>query len=224
MGNTSNDTNANQQGQESFSYAMQIVLTKAGPNAKLSAEDIAAKLPTKNPEAPSMLDRLLRVLASHCIVGCCLANDEEGGHPRRLYSLTPVSKYFAQNEDGVSLAPLMNLAQDKVFIASWSQLKDAILEGGIPFDRVHGTNAFEYCGRDPRFNYVFNTAMINQTTIVMKKILETYKGFEKLNRVVDVGGGLGITLNMITSKYPTMKGINFDLPHVIRHAPTFPGK
>ncbi|OMO70071.1 O-methyltransferase, family 2 [Corchorus olitorius] len=65
--------------------------------------------------------------------------------------------------------------------------------------------------------------MINHTTIVMKNILETYKGFEKLNRVVDVGGGLGITLNMITSKYPSIKGINFDLPHVIQHAPAYPG-
>ncbi|OMO70073.1 O-methyltransferase, family 2 [Corchorus olitorius] len=231
--------------QESFSYAFQIVestvmpmsmhtasqlevfeiMAKAGPDAKLSAKEIAAKLPTKNPEAPSMLDRILRVLASHSIVGCSLSDDEHGGrNPQRLYNLTPVSKYFVRNEDGVSLGPLMSLPQDKVFLASWSQLKDAILEGGVPFDRVHGTNAFEYPGRDPRFNQIFNTAMMNHTTIVMKKILETYKGFEKLNRVVDVGGGLGMTLSIITSKYPSIKGINFDLPHVIKHAPAYPGQ
>nr|GFC40040.1 caffeic acid 3-O-methyltransferase-like [Tanacetum cinerariifolium] len=40
-----------------------------------------------------------------------------------------------------------------------------------------------------------------------------------LKSVVDVGGSLGITINMIVSKYPTIKGINFDLPHVTRHAP-----
>nr|KJB52490.1 hypothetical protein B456_008G264700 [Gossypium raimondii] len=28
---------------------------------------------------------------------------------------------------------------------------------------------------------------------------------------------------MIVSKYPTIKGINFDLPHVIENAPTCPG-
>ncbi|KAL5863221.1 hypothetical protein ACOSQ3_000735 [Xanthoceras sorbifolium] len=27
-----------------------------------------------------------------------------------------------------------------------SQLKDAVLEGGIPFNRVHGMHAFEYSG------------------------------------------------------------------------------
>ena len=65
--------------------------------------------------------------------------------------------------------------------------------------------------------------MISHTTIVLKQILESYKGFEQLNRVVDVGGGLGVTLSIITSKYPSIKGINFDLPHVIQHAPAYPG-
>ncbi|KAK6272650.1 hypothetical protein POUND7_009733 [Theobroma cacao] len=232
-----------EQNQESFSYAIQIVtsnalpmsmhaaiqlqlfeiIAKAGPDAKLSPKEIAVQLRTKNPDAPSMLDRLLRVLASHNIVGCSVADDEQGNNPQRLYSLTPVSKFFVPNEDGVSLGPLMSLLQDKVFLDSWSQLKDAILEGGIPFDRVHGTHAFEYPDKDPRFNQVFNTAMINHTTIIVKKILETYKGFEQLNRVVDVGGGLGVTLSIITSKYPSIRGINFDLPHVIQHAPAYPG-
>ena len=65
-----------------------------------------------------MLDRILRVLASHSIVGCSLADDEQGD-PQRLYSLTPVSKFLVRNEDGVSLGPLMNLLQDKVFLDSW---------------------------------------------------------------------------------------------------------
>ncbi|EOY03572.1 Caffeic acid 3-O-methyltransferase 1 [Theobroma cacao] len=231
-----------EQDQESFSYAMQIVsssvlpmsmhaaiqlelfdiIAKAGPNAKFSPKEIAAQLPCKNPEAPSMLDRILRVLASHGIVGCSVV-DEEGNNPQRLYSLTPVSKFFVRNEDGVSFGPLMALTQDKVSLDSWSHLKDAVLEGGVPFDRVHGTHAFEYFGKDPRLNQVFNTAMINHATIIVKKILETYKGFKQLNRVVDVAGGLGVTLSLITSKCPYIKGINFDLPHVIQHAPTCPG-
>jgi len=65
--------------------------------------------------------------------------------------------------------------------------------------------------------------MHNQTTIVIKNILKFYKGFKDLAKLVDVGGGLGVTLNLITSKYPHIKGINFDLPHVIEHAPYYPG-
>lgn len=102
-------------------------------------------------------------------------------------------------------------------------MKDAVLEGEVPFDKAHGMRAFPYLGTDPRLNNVFNKGMLNPTTIVMKKILETYKGFEGLNEVVDVGGGVGATLHMIISKYPHIKGINYDLPHVIAEADTFKG-
>lgn len=83
--------------------------------------------------------------------------------------------------------------------------------------------AFDYHGTDPRFNKVFNRGMADHSTITMKKILEMYKGFEGLKTVVDVGGGTGAVLNMIISKYPHTKGINFDLPHVVSDAPNYPG-
>jgi caffeic acid 3-O-methyltransferase len=65
--------------------------------------------------------------------------------------------------------------------------------------------------------------MINLTKIVMKNVLESYKGFKDIKRLVDVGGGLGVNINLITTKYPQIKGINFDLPHVIQSAPSYPG-
>ncbi|KAH9781422.1 Flavone 3'-O-methyltransferase 1 [Citrus sinensis] len=103
-----------------------------------------------------------------------------------------------------------------------SQLKEAIIEGGVPFDRVHGTRAFEYPRLDPRFNEVFNTAMYNLSTLVIQKILEAYNGFKHIKQLVDVGGSLSNTLKAITTKYSHVKGINFDLPHVIQHAPEYP--
>ncbi|TQD94593.1 hypothetical protein C1H46_019838 [Malus baccata] len=98
-------------------------------------------------------------------------------------------------------------------------LKDAVLEGGISFNKAYGMTAFEYHGTDPRFN----KGMANHSTITMKKLLENYNGFEGLTSIVDVGGGTGAVLNMIVSKYPSIKGINFDLPHVIEDAPQYPG-
>ncbi|GMN42754.1 hypothetical protein TIFTF001_011956 [Ficus carica] len=232
--------------EESFSYAMQLamssvlpmslqcaielgvfdIIAKAGEGAKLSPGEIAAQMAANdNPDAPVMLYRILRMLASHSVLSCSVISDsiETESNFQRLYSLSPVSKYFVTNEDGVSLGPFMALIQDKIFLDSWPQLKGAILEGGIPFNRVYGTHAFEYPGLDSRFNHVFNTAMYHQTTIVVKNILKVYKGFNHLKQLVDVGGGLGVTLNLITSKYPHIKGIDFDLPHVIEHAPAYPG-
>ncbi|GLT74860.1 hypothetical protein SLA2020_466260 [Shorea laevis] len=117
----------------------------------------------------------------------------------------------------------MTLLQDKIFLDSWSQLKDAIVEGEVPFDRVYRTHDFKCPANDSRFYHVFNKAMISHTTIVIKEILESYKGFEHLIRLVDAGSGLGVTVSSITSKYPFIKGINFDLPHVVQHVPPYPG-
>ncbi|KAH7510834.1 hypothetical protein FEM48_ZijujUnG0080200 [Ziziphus jujuba var. spinosa] len=226
--------------EEIFSYALQLVgssalpmsllcaielgvfdiIGKAGEKAKLSPTEIAAQLGTNNPDAPTMLDSILRLLACHSVLNCSVVADDNNNkidgslQLQRRYSLAPVSRFFVTNKDGVSLGPLMSLTQDKVFLASWSQLKDAILQGGIPFNRVYGMHAFEYPEVDPRFNQVLNTAMYNHTTIAIKQILEVYKGFEHIKQLVDVGGGFGVTLKSITSTFPHIKGINFDLPRV----------
>uniref|UniRef100_M1BS72 O-methyltransferase n=1 Tax=Solanum tuberosum TaxID=4113 RepID=M1BS72_SOLTU len=41
----------------------------------------------------------------------------------------------------------------------------------------------------------------------MKRIVECYKGFQGVKEIIDVGGGLGISLASIISKYPNIKGI-----------------
>ncbi|KAF9622016.1 hypothetical protein IFM89_029236, partial [Coptis chinensis] len=198
------------------------IIAKAGPGAQLSPKDITSHLPTQNPNTAGFLDRILRLLASYNVLTSTLATHEDD-IVERLYGLAPVSKYFVPNEEGVSLASYVLLSQDKACMDSWYHLKDSILEGGIPFNKVHGKHMYEYAGVDPRFNEVFNKAMFDHTSIFMKKMLESYKGFKDLKEVVDVGGGLGSIVSMITSKYPTIKGINFDLPHVIAQAPSYPG-
>jgi len=126
--------------EESFSRAMQLggsvvlsmalqtatelgvfkVLKEAGEDAKLSAKDIASKISCTNPEAASMLDRLLALLSSHSILNCSLISDHQLPPTfQRLYTITPVATFFAPNSDGVSLGPLMALLQDKIFLHSW---------------------------------------------------------------------------------------------------------
>ena len=69
------------------------------PNNHLPSQ-IVAHLPTKNPNAATMLDRILRMLACHSVLGCSVVADDFGSF-QRLYSLSPVSKHFVRNEDGV---------------------------------------------------------------------------------------------------------------------------
>ncbi|EEF47074.1 o-methyltransferase, putative [Ricinus communis] len=214
---------------ENFGYALQLalgsalpmslhtaielgvfeIIAKAGPESKLSASEITAEIPdVQNPDAALMLDRILRLLARHNVLGCSLNGLE------RIYSLTPVSEYFVPNQDGIHL--FVDL------LTSRGKIKDAVLEGGSPFKKFHGTNCFEYSSLDSRFNHVFNVAMVHLTSFLITKILAC-KIFEQLKQLVDVGGGLGHTLKAIISKYPHLKGINFDLPHVVKCAPAIPG-
>ncbi|KAJ0241440.1 O-methyltransferase domain-containing protein [Hirschfeldia incana] len=82
----------------------------------------------------------------------------------------------------------------------------------------------EYLGSDDeQFAELFNLAMSESSTLVMKKILQVYKGFEDVNTLVDVGGGVGTVLGLVTSKYPHIKGINFDIASVVAYAPPYPG-
>ncbi|KAG9152075.1 hypothetical protein Leryth_021210 [Lithospermum erythrorhizon] len=198
------------------------IMAKAGPNAQISASEIVTSLPTSNPEASLVLDRMLRFLASYSILKCSVVVDEEG-NDKRLYSLTPICSNYIRNEDGFAIAPYLLAQFDKVFMQAWYQLKDSILEGGTPFNREYGMHAFEYPGKDSRFNDVFNKGLQNLTGVTMKIILEVYKGFDGIEEVIDVGGGYGASLAWIVSKYPKIRGINFDLPHVIKDAPAIQG-
>nr|GEX21180.1 caffeic acid 3-O-methyltransferase-like [Tanacetum cinerariifolium] len=122
--------------EDQFTYAMQLVtstsltmvlvssiklkvldaISEAGPHAQLSAHEIATRLSIPNQNAPAMIDRMLRLLASHSVVTC-----KEGTHDSKLvrvYGLTPVAKYFIPNEDGVAVSAFMELLTDKILIDS----------------------------------------------------------------------------------------------------------
>jgi flavonol 3-O-methyltransferase/caffeic acid 3-O-methyltransferase len=102
-------------------------------------------------------------------------------------------------------------------------MKDAVVEGGgSAFSKAMGMSWFDYAGKDLRFNRLYIDAMKHHSVILTKKLLELYTGFHGIGTLVDVGGGTGTLIHAITSKYPTIKGINYDLPHVISEAPPYP--
>ncbi|CAA6656102.1 unnamed protein product [Spirodela intermedia] len=178
------------------------IISRAGSGAQLLPEEIVVQLPTENPAAVIMVDRILRLLASYSILTCSVV-DGDGGKVRRRYGLA--------------------LSHGQGFYGELVLLKGLSSAGGNPFNKAYGMTLFEYLGTDPRFNNVFNASMSNYSTITMNKMLEIYQGLDGFGVLVDVGGGVGATLNMIISKHQSIKGINFDLPHVIADAPSFPG-
>jgi caffeic acid 3-O-methyltransferase len=200
------------------------ILSKAGSGSHLSCSEIASQLPTKNPNAPEILDRMLRFLVSYSIITCKIVAGDGDDLPQRLYGLSPASKYLVRNEDGFCLGTMM-LSQQKFGSSHWNILKDAILgEAGIlPFEMVHGKTFFETLAENEEMYKFFSKDMTHYTAILTKKILQVYQGFDGLKVLVDIGGGFGINLSLIVSKYPTIKGINFDVPNVIKNAPPVSG-
>lgn len=202
---------------------LEIIAKATTSSRKLSPAEIASHLAAKNPDAPSIIDRILRLLASHSIVTCNLVTGEDG-HTQRLYGLTSLGTYFLQNEDGISFASQLTFSLEKCTIECCRDyMKEVTLEGGFSSVKAFGMHWFDLLGKDSEMCSTFNTAISKNTTFIMNKILESYKGFEGISEVVDVGGGWGANLKLILSKYPQIKGINFDLPHVIKDAPNFPG-
>ncbi|KAH8972592.1 hypothetical protein BDL97_02G206700 [Sphagnum fallax] len=215
------------------------ILVKAGAAASqksLTAKEIAEQLvrPTANGTAVNSgyLQRILRLLASVNIVSesvAVVAAAEPGNftsyntHHQRSYALTPIGKYFVQGEDGSSLAPFFFMHDDWVFKKSFDHLSAAVLDDSVdPFVRAHGKSVYQLNNDDPRVDKLFNTAMTSLSSIYMEALLGAYHGFQDVNCLVDVGGCTGASLALITAKYPHIRGINFDLPHVVATSPTYP--
>ncbi|KAL1189994.1 Indole glucosinolate O-methyltransferase 5 [Cardamine amara subsp. amara] len=155
-----------------------------GSGSFLTPSEITTRLPTKpsNPEAPALLDRMLLLLASYSMVKCQVV--EELG----------------------TLASQLVVTLDTVFLNTWAQLKDVVLEGGVAFGRANGgLKLFDYISKDERLSKLFNRTGFSVG--VLKKFLQVYRGFEEVNVLVDVGGGVGDTVGFLTSKYPNIKDV-----------------
>ena len=88
-------------------------------------------------------------------------------------------------------------------------------ESAVPATTGHG--AFEHFAKNPELSKIFNDAMTGFSQAVIPAVIEAYD-FSGINTLVDVAGGHGAVLTAILQKYPSMKGVLFDLDHVIAGA------
>ncbi|KAI8018644.1 Xanthohumol 4-O-methyltransferase [Camellia lanceoleosa] len=140
-----------------------------------------------------------------------------------LYGPTHMSRWLLHGAE-LSLAPMLMMENDHRALAPWHYLSNCVREGGIAFQKAHGREIWDYCSMNPEFNKIFNDAMGCTARITMKAIMTAYKdGFCGVGSMVDVGGGTGAAMGEIVKVHPHIKGINFDLPHVIATAPEYGG-
>ncbi|KAJ4953714.1 hypothetical protein NE237_030546 [Protea cynaroides] len=127
------------------------IIAEAGAGACLSTHDIVSRLPTQNPDAPRLLDCMMRLLVSHSLLTCTVLS-----HDHKLYHLAPASKLLIKNKDGASFAPYVQVLMHQSIINSWYYLKESILDGGgSPFYKAHGMIVEDYLGKNPKLGVEF---------------------------------------------------------------------
>ncbi|XP_059073361.1 caffeic acid 3-O-methyltransferase-like [Cryptomeria japonica] len=182
------------------------------------AQHISASTKNKVPQR-EYLFRILRLLAF-----CGVFTEDIDEQIKQLkYGLNSVSKLLVKEGNRDSFVPFLMLAVDKVYLDTHHHFRDAVLEGCHPFVKVHGTSPWEYVSSNAEANKLFIQAMACHTKDVMASVVKMYDGFKSVRSVVDVAGGVGSALSAILGQHSHIKGMNFDLPHVIATAPAIPG-
>ncbi|OWM91012.1 hypothetical protein CDL15_Pgr023345 [Punica granatum] len=186
----------------------------------ITLHEIAASIDgSSSPDVPS-LARIMRLLVRRDIFAA--HQPSEGGDT--LYGLTYSSRWLVMKSE-LNLSPLVSMENHPLQLAPWHYLSECIKDGGsTPFKKVHGLEIWEMASKNPMFNKLFNDAMACTTQIIMQAVMVAYKdGFRFIGSLVDVGGGTGRVITEIVKANPHIRGINFDLPHVVATAPAYPG-
>jgi ubiquinone/menaquinone biosynthesis C-methylase UbiE len=152
------------------------------------------------------LYRLLRALAS---VG--IFSEGEARH----FSLTSLAELLCSDVAGSKRA-LALMSGDEQFRA-WAEIDYSIRTGKVAFDKVFGKPLFDYLAAHPDKARNFDAAMVGIHGRESSAILNAYD-FAGIRVIADIGGGNGSQITEILKKHGNMKGILFDLPHVIERA------
>lgn len=140
------------------------------------------------------------------------------------YSQTPISRLLIRNSDK-SFADLVLLESSPVMLDPWQCLRGRVLDEGSPaFEAAHGEDLWSYAERDPIHSKLINDGLASTARAAVSAMIDGCpEVFEGIRSLVDVGGGNGTTLGKLIKGFPWIKGINFDLPHVVSVAPQWSG-
>jgi hypothetical protein len=96
----------------------------------------------------------------------------------------------------------------------WTELPWSIETGKSAVYKAYDVAPFEYLAQHPADATLFNQAMMDLSTADSPLIASSYD-YSQFKTLVDIGGGLGTLLGAILDRTPSLKGIVFDLPHVM---------
>jgi hypothetical protein len=138
--------------------------------------------------------------------------------PSRRFTLTQLGTALRRDIPG---SPSWNarIWLDRFQWEPWGELLHCVKTGQPAFERRHGMRLFEYLQRNPDLSQRFDEAM-NANTVRDGLALAKSYDFSGIDTLADIGGGQGLLLASLLEAYPIMRGVLFDRPQVVAHAPS----
>lgn len=155
-------------------------------------------------------DNLYRVLRALASVGLF---DETA--PRQ-FALTTAGELLRPGVPG-SMYDMALWITSPFHFRVYAEMLHSVRTGQPAVEKVTGMPVFEYFPREKELSEIFNNAMTAFSGLVIPAALEAYD-FSGIDLLVDVAGGHGGGLMAILAKYPQMRGVLFDLDHVVAGA------
>ncbi|KAK3001801.1 hypothetical protein RJ639_022016 [Escallonia herrerae] len=136
------------------------------------------------------------------------------------YAQTPLSRLLMKHGLN-SMAAFVLFESSPVMLAPWHRLSARVLAAGTSaFEAAHGDDVCHCAASNPAHSKLLDEAMACDARVAVPAIIDcSPQVFEGLGLLVDVGGGDGTSLGMVVKACPWIRGINFDLPHVVSLAP-----
>jgi hypothetical protein len=135
---------------------------------------------------------------------------------QKRFSLTPLAEPLLSDSPGSLRAFAQMITTDWQF-QTWAELPYSVKTGKPAFDKVHGTTSFDYFWSNEKAGKVFNDAMTSNSAFASAAVVNGYD-FSNIETLVDVGGGHGFLLASILAKYPSVKGVLYDMPAIVADA------
>jgi hypothetical protein len=134
----------------------------------------------------------------------------------RTFANTPLSEALRTGAPGSARDTVLFLANPLHFRV-FGEFMHPVKTGGTAFQKVTGMDAFQFFEHQNEESEAFNAAMTAITENFTKPLIATYD-FGETGTLADIGGGHGALLAAILKKHPGLRGIVFDVPHVVAGA------
>ena len=182
--------------------------------AKLNVADHLARKPMDADELSTATQvdgaALRRVMRALCSLGV-FAESCTGD-----FSLNSTAELLRSDVPGSSRAAVWMSVGD-VRWRCWSDLLGTVRSGEAAAERALGMGLFDFYAANPEESQIHDQAMRAISAAQVSAVMSVMD-FSRAGVVVDVGGGTGELLSAILAANTTLKGILFDLQHVVAHA------